>query len=222
MSPAKKAAKKKVDWTATAPKLTRAAAAATGKRAKAAHEAPQEPGSTFAFIETKGGGEPCVWMTVGVDSKTRKQNFAIPAELQQDIREATGGVRWGIALVALADYTATRWEALAPATYNIVPALTEDESWICGFVKRRSDTLEVRLEQALKFGHNHGYEDRRTTIAVPADVRQRIERLIPEELKVTGRSRFTGTVLGMAKWALDDLRRRDVQLRIIEAPKAKS
>lgn len=219
MTTARKTAKKKVDWTASAPKLTRKAAAASGGRTKAVHEAPLEPGSSFAFVETKSGGEPRVWMTVKVPSSTRKMNFPVPEELEQEIREATGGVKWTVSLVALADYTASRWEAMAPASYTIAPK-RDDDTWICGFERHRSKVLEVRLEKPLKFGHNHGYQDRRTTIAVPADVRQRIERMIPEELQVHGRSRLMGTILGMAKWALDDLRRRDVQLRIVEPPKS--
>jgi hypothetical protein len=158
-------------------------------------------------------------MTVALPQRTRKENLAVPDALKADIQAATFGIRWGIALVALADYTASRWEAMAPGTYHIEPSRTDDGAWICAFRKARGEHLEVRLDRPLDYGHNHDNRDRRTSIGIPPDVRQRIERMIPAELIESGRARFGGVVLGMAKWGLDDLRRRNVQLRIEQAPK---
>lgn len=214
MSPAaKKATKKKVDWIAASKADDRAS-----PRPLKDEEKHLPPGSSFLHEEIHGGnGVPRVIVSVTVPVSTRKENFSVPAELEREIHEATFGVKSGIALVALADYTVDRWEAMAPGTYSILPDVEgegDSAKWVCRFTKKRGDQLQVILDRPLAYGTNRGNQDRRKTIAVPSDVRGRIEKLIPKDIKASGYPRFTGVVLGLAKWALDDIRRRGIQLHI--------
>lgn len=226
MSPAKKATKKKVDWIAA----SKADPNRASPRPLKDDEKHLPPGSTFLHEEIHGGnGVPMLIVSVKVPVYTRKENFSIPETLAKEIHEATFGLKSNIALVALADYAVDRWESMAPGTYEIlphsevIPATDEDEkdivNWTCRFKKTKSSKLQVRLDGPLAYGTNRGNKDHRRTIAVPADVRARIEKLIPKDVMQSGYPRFTGVVLGMAKWALDDIRRRGIQLHIREGEK---
>lgn len=224
MSPAaKKATKKKVDWISSASKAKAAAEKRSSPRPLKDDELVLSPGDTFLHEEIHGGtGVPMVLMSAKVSVTTRKENFSIPKALAEEIQEATFGVKAGVALVALADYAVDRWESMAPGTYTILPEMVgegEDAVWQCRFMKKRGPKLQVILDKPLAYGTNRGNQDQRKTIAVPSDVRARIMKLIPKDVRDSGYPRFTGVVLGMAKWALDDIRRRDIQLHIRDAPK---
>lgn len=231
MSPAaKKKTQKKVDWISSAKKAQAVAEKRSSPRPLKDDELALSPGDTFLHEEIHGGtGVPMILMSAKISVHTRKENFSIPKTLAAEIQEATFGVKAGVALVALADYTVNRWESMAPGIYEIlphsevVPAEVEGEedivNWTCRFKKTKSAKLQVRLDGPLAYGTNRGNKDHRRTIAVPADVRARIEKLIPKDIMQSGYPRFTGVVLGMAKWALDDIRRRGIQLHIRAAEK---
>lgn len=224
MSPAaNKKTQKKVDWISSAKKAQAVAEKRSSPRPLKDDELVLSPGSTFLHEEIHGGrGVPLVIVSAKVLVSTRKENFSVPAALEAEIEEATFGVKAGIALVALADYAVDRWESMAPGIYSILPESAgegDDAVWSCKFMKKRGPKLQVILEKPLAYGTNRGNQDKRKTIAVPSDVRARIMKLIPKEVRDSGYPRFTGVVLGMAKWALDDIKRRDIQLHIRDSPK---
>jgi hypothetical protein len=225
MSPAtKKATKKKVDWIAA----SKGDPERASPRPKKEDEQHLPPGSTFLHEERYGvGASPMVVVSAKVPTSTRKENVPIPETLAMEIEEATFGVKVNVAIIALADYAVDRWESVAPATYEILPEseviLGEDGvdvvNWTCRFKKTKSPKLQVRLDKPLAYGTNSGNVDNRRTIPVPADVRARIEKLIPKDIRDSGYPRFAGTFVGMAKWALDDIRRRGIQLHVRQAAK---
>lgn len=186
MSPAKKATKKKVDWIAAASRDDDRASPRPLKE----DERHLPPGSTFLHEEIHGGtGMPVLIVSAKVPVSTRKENFSVPSDLEAEVSEATFGMKAGIALVALADYAVDRWESMAPGTYTILPEFEgegDEAKWVCRFTKKKSDKLQVVLERPLAYGTNRGNRDQRKTIAVPADVRARIMKMIPKEVRDSG------------------------------------
>lgn len=187
----KKAAKKTASWIAAA---TAADGADTRGRALRKDEERRLPaGSTFRF-ETPGPGQ--VLMAAVLPTKTRGVQFSIPPSLERSMRDATGGVRWTTALIALADYALDLLEA-APAKVTIEPEEDPEGDVACYFTLELAKRLTLHLTGPLP-GWNR---ETRRRIGVPADVRARIEAVRKE-------GSFTGVLLALAQYALIDLKKR--------------
>lgn len=163
------------------------------------------PGTSFSFELVPGRGE--VVMAAYIPSSARGIQFSIPPALRDAVREATAGMNATTALIGLADYAMDRLEG-----YDVVfePRGDGKQGPVCTWTEKPTKgKTHLTLTAALPAYDLKG----RRRISVPEDVRGRIERAM------TSNFRFTGVVLALAQWALDDLRKQRKRLIILPAPK---
>jgi hypothetical protein len=174
----------------------------------AAEELTIKPGATFKYRETSGFG---VVMAAYIPSSCRSLQFAIAPSLERQMREATAGLNRTTAIVALADYACFQLKK-TPGELVIHPeeARAGLGKRICTFTLTPGKRLSFNLTGPLPGWPN---DKTRTRIAVPEDVRSHIEGF-------RSAGSFSGLILGLCQWSLDDLARRKKQLIITPAGEA--
>lgn len=205
-APAKKTTGKKAGaWLVTATEAKTTPDGRTRRLLKD-EERPTPPGSTFHF-EVSGGHGQVVMATVIPTATSRDGLFSLPPNLKRQVQDATGGVRWTSALMALADYAVDVLEQ-TPGAVTISPdSNAAGEGPVCSRLhvapaKKLSITLEAPLPAWDK--------ETRRRISVPQDIRARINGLIDK-------GSFTGVALGLAQFALEHLRKNKKRLLVLPA-----
>ncbi len=181
-------------WMAEAVKINRDE---NGRRKprKANQEARQSvQGQTFKFEEITGNGS--VFMGAEIRADARGTQVAFHPELAKRLKDVTHNVNWSTAPMALADY------AMDQLKGKRVTFVARDADKGTGplVTYTLADTRGTRIvmEGKMPVCGNEG----RRRVAVPLDVRRRIEAAIDDTLP------FSHAVMALTCWALDDLKRR--------------
>lgn len=183
-------------WMAEAVKLNKDE---NGRRKPrtAAQESRQRdvhPGETFRFEEIPGDGS--VFMGAEIRADARGTQVAFHPELMKRLKDVTHNVNWSTAPMALADYAMDQLKGKR-LTFTARDADKGKGPLVTYTVE---DTRGTRLvmEGKMPVCGNEG----RRRVAVPLDVRRRIEAAIDDTLP------FTHAVMALTCWALDDLKKR--------------
>lgn len=182
-------------WMAEAVKINRDE---NGRRKprKANQEARQNVavGETFKFEEIPGDGS--VFMGAEIRADARGTQVAFHPELAKRLKDVTHNVNWSTAVMALADH------AMDQLKGKRVTFVARDADKGTGplVTYTLTDTRGTRIvmEGKMPVCGNEG----RRRVAVPLDVRRRIEAALDETFP------FSHAVMALACWALDDLKRR--------------
>lgn len=152
------------------------------------------PGETFRFEEIPGNGS--VFMGAEIRADARGTQVAFHPELAKRLKEVTHNVNWSTAPMALADYA---MDQLKGKRVSFV-ARDADKGTGPLVTYTLADTRGTRIvmEGKMPVCGNEG----RRRVAVPLDVRRRIEAAIDGTLP------FSHAVMALTCWALDDLAKR--------------
>jgi hypothetical protein len=166
-------------------------------------------GSTFKLQEVPGDGS--VWMGAEISAATRGTQVAMHPDLVARLKRVTHNTNWTTAMMALDDYAMNQLAGIR----IIFKARDADKGKgpLVTYELEEASTTRIIMEGKMPVCGNEG----RRRIAVPLDVRRRIERAIDATLP------FGHAVMALAWWALDDLEERGVTLLVPkqEEPKKK-
>lgn len=156
--------------------------------------------TTFKFQEVPGDGS--VWMGAEISAATRGTQVAIHPELRDRLKRVTHNTNWTTAIPALADHA---MNALV-GTRIVFTARDADKGKgpLVNYELSDASATRIVMEGKMPVCGNEG----RRRVAIPLDVRRRVERAIDDTLP------FTHALMALACWALDDLVEREVTLLI--------
>lgn len=154
------------------------------------------------FVEIPGDGS--VFMGAEIRSDARGTQVAFHPELVKQLKAATHNINWTTAIMALADYAMDCLQGQR-ITFKARDA-DKGKGALVSAKLEPSRRTSIIMDGKMPVCGNEG----RRRVAVPLDVRRRIEAAIESDPNLP----FTHAIMALSVWALNDLAKRKITLVI--------